>query len=94
MFVEVCVLRRQPGYQPTRIPPPAPAGSSTQGGVSPARTPVTGSGKRPGSGALGRAVARPGAGDAGGGGEGDGGAARDTARQRSDFLGKAFLVVF
>ncbi|CAM9965320.1 unnamed protein product, partial [Sphacelaria rigidula] len=86
VFVEVCVLRRQPGYLPTTAAPelqlsnPAstPTRSSNQGGVSPARTPVGGaSTSNRGAGGI-----------AGlGGGGGDGGAGRDNAQKNSDFLG-------
>lgn len=90
VFVEVCVLRRQPGYLPTTAAPelqlsnPAstPTRSSNQGGVSPARTPVGGaSTSNRGAGGI-----------AGlGGGGGDGGAGRDNAQKNSDFLGAYFV---
>ncbi|CAM9110574.1 unnamed protein product [Scytosiphon promiscuus] len=95
VFVEVCVLRRQPGYQSAPPPPPAlsastPASAGNSGGsgeVSPARTPVV--------------VSRAG-GSSGGGGGGGGmfggpaaGAAVVVSEGSSDFLGdkRSFAMV-
>lgn len=91
VFVEVCVLRRQPGYEPAPTPVPSDGNSTTDGSkmgttsgeVSPARTPVV--------------VNRAGGGGGGGGlgGLAAGGAgAGVVATEASDFLGERWVSFF
>lgn len=98
VFVEVCILRRQPGYESAPQPPvpSSPNGNSAKGEdsgssgeLSPARTPV-GAGKGPNRGNGGTSGSTGGWPAASGAGGGFGaGATRDTAAQHSsDFLGK------
>lgn len=99
VFVEVCVLRRQPGYQPAPAPAP-PSSSSTQASGNPGGASGSGGGGGdPGEVSPARTpvvVARGGVAAGGGGGAGvfgpagAGGAVVEP--DRSDFLGERLTV--